>query len=142
MIRVIVGVILQEDRAFGEYQVLLCQRKRSSRYALKWEFPGGKIHINETHEDCLRRELLEELHITPRIEELLHSQVCTYHDGGTFEVTYYLVSSFEGEIRNQVFEYLSWVPLSQLLQMDILDGNREVVFLLLEKYARAGRRKM
>lgn len=30
---------------------------------LKWEFPGGKLEINENEVDCIKREIREELNI-------------------------------------------------------------------------------
>ena len=46
-------------------KVLIAQRKKDSWLeANKWEFPGGKVEQNETYEDCLIREIKEELGIT------------------------------------------------------------------------------
>lgn len=131
MIRVAVGIIMNNSSA------LLCQRKASSRYGLKWEFPGGKVEKNETAEECLRRELLEELGITAEIGPLFSRQHSTYPDGGKYDVCYYLIHSFSGEIVNHVFEDYRWVSVSQLLSFEILDGNREVVTKLIEEYASA-----
>src|SRR5437867_9266069 len=117
MIRVVVGIIMQGEK------VLLCQRKRTSRYGLKWEFPGGKIEDGETPEQCLRRELHEELGITALIGTLYHSQHARYADSGEFDVLYYKVAAFSGSIRNKVFETYRWVPFDELLQFDILEGN-------------------
>ncbi|MFZ2803772.1 MAG: NUDIX hydrolase [Patescibacteria group bacterium] len=33
----------------------------------KWELPGGRLHVGETPEDGLRREVMEELNTTVRI---------------------------------------------------------------------------
>jgi len=38
---------------------------------LKWEFPGGKIETGESKEDCLRREINEELNIDITIRKAL-----------------------------------------------------------------------
>ena len=57
MKEVAVGIILQDGN------VLACQRKRDATYALKWEFPGGKLEPGETPEHALVRELHEELAI-------------------------------------------------------------------------------
>ena len=48
-------------------KILIAQRKKGWRFAGKWEFPGGKIEPNETPEECLRRELREELGIETEI---------------------------------------------------------------------------
>src|SRR5262244_3201578 len=44
-------------------RVLICQRPEGKQLAGLWEFPGGKVEPGETPEDCLIRELEEELGI-------------------------------------------------------------------------------
>jgi len=44
-------------------RVLLCQRPAGRSMAGQWEFPGGKLHVGETPEAALVRELKEELDI-------------------------------------------------------------------------------
>lgn len=46
--------------------LLICRRGPQSPLAGYWEFPGGKRQDNETLEQCLQRELREELDITAR----------------------------------------------------------------------------
>lgn len=127
LIHVAVGIIEKHER------VLCCQRKRSSRYALKWEFPGGKLKENETHEECLRRELFEELNIKAEIGECLLTKKNIYPDGGEFEVSYFLIDNFAGRIRNKIFEKILWIDIAELPAVDMLEGNREIVLMLLEK---------
>src|SRR5439155_23562715 len=47
--------------------VLICQRKADDTFGGLWEFPGGKQEEGETLEECLARELREELNITARL---------------------------------------------------------------------------
>ncbi|MBI4418083.1 MAG: (deoxy)nucleoside triphosphate pyrophosphohydrolase [Ignavibacteriales bacterium] len=121
MTKVAVG-ILKRDGA-----LLVCQRKPGSRYALKWEFPGGKLEPGETVEHCLRRELAEELSVQIQGIDEIDVRMSHYEDGGTFEVAYCFVSRFDGEPRNNVFEQIRWVSPTELPALDHLEGNKEFV---------------
>jgi 8-oxo-dGTP diphosphatase len=44
-----------------ENEVLVVQRGEKSDHPFKWEFPGGKTHKGESHEECIIREISEEL---------------------------------------------------------------------------------
>ena len=56
MINVTCAVIRNEDN-----EVLIVQREELTDHPLKWEFPGGKVHQDEGEEDCIIREIKEEL---------------------------------------------------------------------------------
>jgi 8-oxo-dGTP diphosphatase len=56
MIRVTCAVIRNEEN-----EVLVVQRGEASDHPLKWEFPGGKLCPGETDEECVIREVKEEL---------------------------------------------------------------------------------
>ena len=46
-----------------ENEVLMVQRGENSDHPFRWEFPGGKTHKGESHEECIIREISEELSI-------------------------------------------------------------------------------
>lgn len=137
MIKVAVGILLRNGTATKSPDILLCQRKVSARYGLKWEFPGGKVEPDEQAEAGLRRELQEELGISAEVGEIYHQQHYIYPDSGSFDVVYYRIPSFNGEMVNLVFETYRWVPVAELERYDILEGNRDVVSKLKSEYGQA-----
>jgi mutator protein MutT len=62
---------------FRAGKLLITQRHPGSHLALLWEFPGGKREPDESFEDCLRRELREDLGIEVEVQEQIES--LTHH---------------------------------------------------------------
>jgi 8-oxo-dGTP diphosphatase len=118
MTEVAVGILRKDGK------ILICQRKKGGRYELKWEFPGGKLEKGETTEQCLRRELNEELTIEIHSIERIQTQAAYYEDGGIFNVAYCFISGYTGEPKNNVFEQIRWVTVDELKYLDLLDGNK------------------
>ncbi len=56
---------------FREGKLLITQRQAEAHLGGLWEFPGGKREPGETFEQCLRRELVEELGIEVEVGALL-----------------------------------------------------------------------
>jgi len=56
MITITCAVIRNEEE-----EVLVVQRGEATDHPLKWEFPGGKLVPGETEEECIIREVEEEL---------------------------------------------------------------------------------
>jgi 8-oxo-dGTP diphosphatase len=107
--------------------ILICQRKRGSRHALKWEFPGGKVEPGEDSPSALVRELREELRIEARIGEQIHSQTVRYPDRSPIDLQFYRVTDFSGEPQNVEFEQILWEDRRKLHQYDFLEGDIEFV---------------
>ncbi len=59
---------------------LVVQRSAGMKQGLLWEFPGGKLEPGEKAEDCIVREIKEELGITIQPERKLsrsvHGNIC------------------------------------------------------------------
>jgi 8-oxo-dGTP diphosphatase len=63
---------------FRNGKLLITQRHKDSHLGGLWEFPGGKREANETFEECLARELREELGIEVEVGEVLESITHSY----------------------------------------------------------------
>jgi 8-oxo-dGTP diphosphatase len=122
---VMAAIIQQGD------QVLLCQRKEGA-LAGKWEFPGGKIENGETPEECLVREIQEELGITIQVGDIFQA-VHSHYEHGDFLIIGYLARHVSGEITLRVHSACAWVDCRQLDNYDLADANIPIARSLKEK---------
>ena len=69
IVKVTAAMLVKDDK------IIIARRGPDDKLADKWEFPGGKIEINETPEQCLKREMKEEFDIDVSVEEYLGSSI-------------------------------------------------------------------
>ncbi len=122
---VMAAIIQQGD------QVLLCQRKEGA-LAGKWEFPGGKIENGETPEDCLIREIQEELGISIQVGDIFQA-VHSHYEHGDFLIIGYLAEHIGGSISLRVHSAYEWVDVRRLDDYDLADANIPIARSLKEK---------
>jgi 8-oxo-dGTP diphosphatase len=125
---VVVGLIFDQDR------LLVCQRGSRGSFALKWEFPGGKLEPGEGCEGALRRELKEELGIEAGGLSEIFCHEHLYPKITRVNLRFFRVEDYSGELKNLVFQQIKWVPIQELAQMDFLDGDLPMVRKLVSSY--------
>jgi 8-oxo-dGTP diphosphatase len=121
---VVAGLIRQADRW------LVCQRRRDASFALKWEFPGGKVQPGEALEVALRRELREELNIDADVGPERYRTRHHYPKQYTVELIFFEILAFRGTLQNHVFEQIRWASLDVLPSLDFLEGDAELIVRL------------
>ncbi len=110
--------------------ILAARRSASMSMPLKWEFPGGKIHEGETPEDCLRRELLEELRIGVKIGRPLPPST---HQYPGFLITLYpfLCKIVSGDLIPVEHDRVEWLKAEELSRLDWADADRPILCAVL-----------
>ncbi|WP_305373349.1 (deoxy)nucleoside triphosphate pyrophosphohydrolase [Photobacterium leiognathi] len=120
---VVAGVIEKE----GKY--LLAQRLDSASQGGLWEFPGGKIEANESPEQALERELMEELAITIQTQQWLADSVFDYGDK-LVELKGYLSRWCEGEIILNTHQAMVWVTLAEFKHYKLCPADYPILSAL------------
>ena len=77
----VVGAMLEREP--GRY--LITQRSKASSLPLLWEFPGGRVHENESDPDALKRELHERLGLDVVVDE---EAMATQHEYDTYSLEF------------------------------------------------------
>jgi 8-oxo-dGTP diphosphatase len=106
--------------------VLAAQRSKAMSLPLKWEFPGGKINLGESPEDCLRREIIEEMGIQICVEESLPTST---HQYPSFNITLYpfVCTIASGEIVLHEHSAINWLPAVELYTLDWAEADVPVI---------------
>jgi 8-oxo-dGTP diphosphatase len=125
MKRVAAGILIKDDK------VLIARRKQGQSHAGLWEFPGGKIEYNETPQECLERELEEELGLLVRAGRII-AESEDHSDHGSFSILAIKAELISGEITLGVHDAARWVGLEALSTYPLAPADRE----LLEKILR------
>jgi len=106
--------------------VLAAQRSEKMSLPLKWEFPGGKIEPGETAEECLCRELFEEMGISVAVKKCLPAS--TYHYPKASVTLYPFVCSIaSGEIVLDEHAAINWLPPEELQNLDWAEADVAVI---------------
>lgn len=110
MIEVAAAIIEDTDG-----RILIARRRAGKSQAGLWEFPGGKIEAGESPEDCLRRELLEEMNI--EIEPYAFFAVSEHaYETVTIRLIAYKAKMLGGTIRLSDHDEYRWVQAGELTQ--------------------------
>jgi A/G-specific adenine glycosylase len=107
-------------------QVLIDRRKQEGLLGGLWEFPGGKIEPGETVEDCVRREIQEELGIDIAVGDLLCTVTHTYsHFKVTLNVHH--CTHLSGEPQPIECDEVRWVSLDQIEEYPFPKANIQII---------------
>ena len=117
-------------------KVLAAQRNEFGRMPLKWEFPGGKIHVNESPEECLKREVMEEM---GALLEIRRPLPLASHDYADFSVTLYpfVCSLLSKEITLHEHKSIKWLLPDELLTVDWAEADIPIIKVYLESIYRS-----
>lgn len=127
MIEVTCGIIVQGNK------ILVTQRSEKMKLPLKWEFPGGKIEENETAEQCILREIKEELNLEIDILKRLSSSP---YDYGTFKINLipFIAKYQNGVIKLAEHKDFKWIEAKELLSLDWAPADIPILNEFLKDY--------
>jgi mutator protein MutT len=116
-----------------EGRVLIAQRRADAALGNYWEFPGGKVETGETPEQCVIRELREEMGITVRPIEALAPIDFNYTDKSV-RLWPYLCTRLEGEARPLASQRIAWVNVCDLGQYRFPPANDSLLKTLAQRF--------
>jgi 8-oxo-dGTP diphosphatase len=106
----------------NQNRLLAAQRSNTMSLPLKWELPGGKIEPNETSEQCLIREIKEELNIEVVIIKALTPNTHNY-PLITIQLIPFVCNQISGEIELKEHTNFKWLNTNELLDLDWADAD-------------------
>ncbi|NYE58107.1 8-oxo-dGTP diphosphatase MutT [Carboxydothermus ferrireducens] len=113
-------------------KVLITRRKLNDKYLPgKWEFPGGKVEQGETPEDCLVREIKEELDLNIKITQFFGESIYEY-PFFIIRLLAFLAQPVSGKIKLNDHAEARWVEIKDLNFYDFAPADLPFVEKLLK----------
>lgn len=114
-------------------RVLIAQRPEGKGMAGLWEFPGGKIEAGERPEQCLIRELKEELGIEVKEACLAPLSFASYpYEDFHLLMPLYVCRRWEGLVKAREHKALKWVRAQALRDYPMPPADEPLIPPLME----------
>ncbi len=116
MIRVTAAILVNDG------MLLIAKRRATARLPNLWDLPGGKVEPDETAEECLKRELLEEFGIDVTVKDHAGSNTHTY-DFGTVELIAFHADWEKGDFHSKDHQEIRWAFPHELDQFEFAPAD-------------------
>ncbi len=131
-VEVVCAIIRNNDN-----EIFCCKRGPGRQLEGKWEFPGGKVESNETHEETIIREIKEEL--KSDIKPIRYIGVSNYEYKEIekpFSITMYAYECklISGELELTEHAEKKWAKEKDLRIIDFAEADKPIIELLNERY--------
>ncbi|MFL3014065.1 MAG: (deoxy)nucleoside triphosphate pyrophosphohydrolase [Candidatus Neomarinimicrobiota bacterium] len=103
-------------------KILIGLRSKKDQGGGLWEFPGGKIELEESDVNAIIRELKEELGINAIVEQKVMQYVHKYKNT-LYDISFFEINSFNGEVKMNVHDEIKWIDLSNLKDYVFISGD-------------------
>ncbi|TPJ18949.1 8-oxo-dGTP diphosphatase MutT [Mesorhizobium sp. B2-7-3] len=114
-------------------RVLLAQRPQGKQLAGLWEFPGGKVEAGETPEQCLIRELQEEIGIETDIPCLAPLTFASHsYDDFHLLMPLFVCRRFRGIAQPREGQTLKWVRPKQMRDYPMPPADAPLIPFLID----------
>ena len=110
------GLIVKNNK------ILIGLRAEGDSGAGMWEFPGGKIELNESSESAIKRELREELDIEATVNQKIMKYSHRFKNT-IYEISFFEINKFTGSIKKNVHDDLQWIELASLKKYRFISGD-------------------
>jgi len=107
-------------------EVLIARREERDHQGGRWEFPGGKRREGESIEECLRREMLEEIGIEVVVGTLWRALTHVYPDRAV-SLYFHMCEAPRGTPRAIECAEVRWVHPRALANFSFVEGDIKVL---------------
>jgi 8-oxo-dGTP diphosphatase len=114
-------------------RVLIAQRPEGKQLAGLWEFPGGKVEAGETPEECLIRELREEIGVETQAACLAPLTFASHsYDDFHLLMPLYVCRRFTGTPRPHEGQALKWVKPNRMRDYPMPPADAPLIPFLID----------
>jgi mutator protein MutT len=124
MIDVVAGVISLDGK------ILIARRNDDKHMGGLWEFPGGKIEVGETPQQCIVRELLEEFNINVEAGGFIAESIFDYGEK-IVRLMGYDVKYLNGDFVLSDHSEIAWIAKDQFSQFEFAPADLPIIEKLL-----------
>ncbi len=119
MKEVTAAIIKKQDK------FLICQRSKDDELPMLWEFPGGKLEEGETLEQCIMREIMEELSIEIKVIDIYDKTIYQFNENNIY-FTFFNVQIVSGNIILNVHNDAKWVSAEEIQNYQFMPPDIEI----------------
>ena len=116
----VVAAVIEDGNRF-----LVTRRLKGTHLEGLWEFPGGKVDADESHDRALRREMVEELGADVDVGELILTTTHAYADRAV--VLYFYRCRLLGAPTPQLQQEMRWVARADLGRLGFPDADTALI---------------
>lgn len=108
--------------AIKEGRILLTRRAPGQQLEGFWEFPGGKQECGETIQQCIEREIREELSLSCTAKQIFTESLYRYA-GGAIKLIGVSVELGNEQPKLSVHDRVAWVPIADILSYELAPAD-------------------